>query len=76
MKCVHYWQPHRGGKWFTFSSTFIEKHSGLQGFGACKIANAYLLKALETQYCIAKEAFSIEFSKIEASIQERIQCFS
>jgi hypothetical protein len=35
-----------------------------------KIATACLLKALESQYCIAKEAVLVEFSKIEASIQE------
>jgi hypothetical protein len=29
-----------------------------------------LLKALVNQYCIAKEAVSVEFSRIEASIQE------
>ncbi len=70
VKCVNYWQPHRGGICRTFQSAFIEKHSGLRSFAASKIATAYLLKALESQYCIAKEAVSVEFSKIEASIQE------
>jgi hypothetical protein len=70
VNCVKYWQPHRGGKCRTFHSTFIEKHLGLRGFTASKIATAYLLKALETQLCIAKEAVSVELSKIEASIQE------
>jgi hypothetical protein len=49
---------------------FIENHSGLRGFAASKIATAYLLKALETQFCIAKEAVSLELSKIEVPIQE------
>jgi hypothetical protein len=44
----------------------------IQDFGKlCIIPNAvYLLKAMETQYGIAKEALSGELSKIEASIQE------
>jgi hypothetical protein len=70
VKCIYYWQPHRGGICRTFQSTFIEKHSELQRFAASKIASAYLLKALKSQYCIAKEAVSVEFSKIDASIQE------
>ncbi len=70
MKFRNFWDPHRGGRCRTFQSAFIEKHSGLRGFAASKIATAYLLKALESQYCIAKEAVSVEFSKIEASIQE------
>jgi hypothetical protein len=59
VNCVDYWQPHRDGKCRTFPSTLIEKHSGLPGFAASKIATAYLLNALETQYYIAKEAVSV-----------------
>jgi hypothetical protein len=61
VKCVHYWQPYRGGKCRTFLSTLIEKHLGLYDFAASKIATAYLLKALEAPYCIAKEAVLVEF---------------
>jgi hypothetical protein len=70
VKCVKYWQPHRGGKCRTFHSTVIEKHSSLRLFAASKIATSYLLKALETQFCVAKEAVSVKISKVEASIQE------
>ena len=70
VKCVQYCQPHRGGICRPFSSTMIEKHSGLRSFAASKIATAFLLKATEDHFCIAKEAVSFEFSKIEASIQE------
>jgi hypothetical protein len=70
VKCVKDWQPHQGDKCRTFHSIFIENHSGLRGFAASKIATAYLLKALETQFCVAREAVSVEISKVEASIQE------
>jgi hypothetical protein len=70
IKCAHYWQPHRGGKCNSFSPSFIEEHSELRTFAASKIATAYLLKALEPTYCIAKEAVSVELSKIKTSIQD------
>ena len=70
VKCVHYWQPHCGSKCRTFPSKLIEKHSGLRSFVASKIATAYCLRALESEYCVAQEAVAVEFSKIEASIQE------
>lgn len=70
VKCVHYWQPHRGGKCNTFSSTFIEKHSELRCFASSKIATAYLLKSMEPQYCIAQEAVSVELAKIQSSVNK------
>ncbi len=68
VKCAHYWQPHPGGKCNHFSSAFIELHPGLRRFASSKIAAAYLLKAMEPQFCISKEAVSVELNKIEASI--------
>jgi hypothetical protein len=70
IKCAHYWQPHPGGKCHKFSPSFIESHSELRCFASSKIATAYLLKALEPLYCIAKEAVSLELSKIEDSIKD------
>lgn len=69
VKCVHYWQPHVGGKCYSFNSEFIEKHKGLRTFAASKIATAYLLQALEPKLQIAKEAVSMELSKIHSSIK-------
>jgi hypothetical protein len=69
VKCAHYWQPHRGGSCYHFPSEFIEKHPGLRGFASSKIAAAFLLKAMEPHFCIAKEAVSVEISKIECSIK-------
>jgi hypothetical protein len=68
VKCAHYWQPHPGGKCNKFSAEFIELHPGLRRFASSKIAAAYLLNAMEPQFCIAKEAVLVEQKKIQASI--------
>jgi hypothetical protein len=70
VKCAYYWQPHPGGKCNQFSSKFIKLHPGLRRFASSKIAAALLLEAMEPQYCIAKEAVSVELNKIEASIND------
>ena len=70
IKCAHYWQPHLGGKCHLFSPSFIEEHSELRSFPASKIATAYLLKSMEPTYCIAKEAVTVELSKIKASMED------
>ena len=69
VKCAYYWQPHRGGKCNRFSSKFIEQHPDLRRFASSKIATAYLLKAMEPHFCIAKQAVSAELKKIDASIK-------